>query len=62
MSLLPSEFENIFFMKVVGNYLFLPLTKFHVMWPSRTPDMGKSLNSIWLDYRTYSDFSFVAKL
>jgi hypothetical protein len=47
MSLLLSEFENIFFMKDVGNYLFLPLTKFHVTWPSRTPDMGKILTSVW---------------
>jgi len=34
-------------MKVVGNCLFLPPTKFHVIWPSRTPDMGKLLSSVW---------------
>jgi len=60
--LLPSEFEQIFFMKVVGNYHFLPPTKFHVIWPSRTPDMGKILSSVGLDYRIDSDFSFMAKL
>jgi hypothetical protein len=47
MSLLPSEFEQVFFMKVVGNYLFLPPTKLHAILPSRTPDMGKLLSSIW---------------
>jgi len=47
MSLLPSEFEKILFMKVVGNCLFLPPTKFHVIWPSRTPDMGKIPSSVW---------------
>jgi hypothetical protein len=46
MSLLPLEFELVFFMKVVGNYLFLPPTKFQVILPSRTPDMGKILSSI----------------
>ena len=47
MSLLPSEFEKIFFMKVVGNGLFLPPNKLHVIWPSRTPDMGKCISSVW---------------
>jgi hypothetical protein len=47
MSLLPSAFEKIFFMKVVGNGPFLPPTKFHVIWPSITPDMGKILSSVW---------------
>jgi hypothetical protein len=47
MSFLPSEFEKIFFMKVVGNGLFLPPTNCHVIWPSRTPDMGKILSSVW---------------
>jgi hypothetical protein len=47
MLFLPSEFEIIFFMKVVGNGLFLPPTKFHVIWPSRTPDMGNIINSVW---------------
>jgi hypothetical protein len=47
MSLLPSELEKIFFMKVVGNGRFLPPIKFHVIWTSRTPDMGKILSSVW---------------
>jgi uncharacterized membrane protein YccF (DUF307 family) len=47
MSLLPLEFEQVFFMKVVGNCLFLPPTKWHVIFPSRTPDMGKILRSVW---------------
>jgi len=47
MSLLPSEFEQVFFIKVVGNFLFLPPTKFHVIWPSRTPDMDKLLSNVW---------------
>jgi hypothetical protein len=62
MSLLPSEFEQIIFMKVVGHCLFLPPTKFHVIWPSKTADIGKILSSVFeLDYRTDSDFFFVAK-
>jgi hypothetical protein len=47
MSLLPSEFEQIFFMKVVGNCLFLLPTKVHIIWPSKTLDMGKLLSSVW---------------
>jgi hypothetical protein len=47
MSLLPSEVEQVFFMKVVGNYHFLLPTKFHVILSSRTPDMGKILSSVW---------------
>jgi len=34
-------------MKVVVNCLFLPPTKFHFIVPSRTPDMGKLLSSVW---------------
>jgi hypothetical protein len=47
MSLLTSELEQVFSMKVVGNCCFLPPTKFHVIFPSRTLDMGKSLSSVW---------------
>jgi len=47
MTLLHSEFGKVFLMKVVGNCLFLPPTKFHIIWPSRTPDMGKMLSSVW---------------
>jgi len=47
MSLLPSEFEQIFFMQVVRNCRFVPPTKFHVIWTSRTLDMGKILSSVW---------------
>ena len=47
MSLLPSELEKTFLMKVVGNGLFLPPTKVHIIVPSRTPDMGKILSSVW---------------
>ena len=35
-------------MKVVGNCLILPLTKFDVIVPSRTPSMGKILSSVWV--------------
>jgi hypothetical protein len=31
MTLIHSEFGKVFFMKVVGNCLFLPPTKFHVI-------------------------------
>ena len=34
-------------MKVVGNCIFLPPTKCHVIFPSKTPDMGKLLSSVW---------------
>jgi hypothetical protein len=47
MSLLPSEFEQVFFMIVVGNCLFLPPIKFHVILLSKTPDMGKIWSSVW---------------
>jgi hypothetical protein len=33
-------------MKVVGNYLIFPPTKFDVILPSRTPDMVKMLSSV----------------
>jgi len=47
MSLLTSEFEQVVFMKVVGNCLILPPTKLHVIFPSRTLAMGKVLSSVW---------------
>jgi len=48
MTLIHSAFGKVFFMKVVGNCLFLPPINFHVIWPSRTPDMGKMLSSVWV--------------
>jgi hypothetical protein len=47
MTLIHSEFGKVFFMKVVGNHLIFPPIKFYVIWPSRTPDMGKILSSVW---------------
>ena len=41
-SLLTSELKQVIIMKVVGNFLILPLTKFYIIWPSRTPAMGKN--------------------
>jgi hypothetical protein len=46
MSLLTSEFEQVVFMKVVGNCLFLPPTKLYVILPSQTPDMGKIMSTV----------------
>jgi hypothetical protein len=34
-------------MKVVGNCLILPPTKFYDILPSRNPAMGKILSSVW---------------
>jgi len=34
-------------MKIVGNYLILPPTKFDIILPSKTPVMGKLLSSVW---------------
>jgi len=49
MTFLHLEFGKVFLMKVVGKCLFLPPTKFHVIWPSRTRDMGKMLSSVgWI--------------
>jgi hypothetical protein len=39
--------EQVVCMKVVGNCLIFPPTKFFVILPSRTPDMGKMLSSVW---------------
>jgi hypothetical protein len=47
MTLIHSEFGKVFRMKVVGNHLIVLTTKFHVIWTSRTPDMGKILSSVW---------------
>jgi hypothetical protein len=45
MSLLPSAFENIFFMKVVGNHLIVLPIKFQSIWITRARDMAKILSS-----------------
>ena len=47
MSFLTSELEQVVFMKVVGNCLILPFTKFDVILPFKTPAMGKSMSSVW---------------
>jgi hypothetical protein len=47
MSLLTSELEQVVMMKVVGNYLIFPPTKFDIILPSRTPAMGKILSNVW---------------
>jgi hypothetical protein len=47
MSLLTSEVEQVVLIKVVGNCLILPPTKYDIMLPSRTPAMGNILSSVW---------------
>jgi len=46
-SLLTSEFEQTWIMKVLGNCLSFPEKKMEVIWTSRTWDMGWTLNSVW---------------
>jgi hypothetical protein len=45
MTLIHSEFDKVFLMKVVGNHLiFLPI-KFQSIWITRARDMAKILSS-----------------
>ena len=44
--MLPSELGPLGNMIVVGNWLSFPGKKMEVIWTSRTPDMGQTLNSI----------------
>ena len=44
--MLPSELGPLVNMKVVGNWLSFPGKKMEVIWTSRTPDMGQTLNSV----------------
>jgi hypothetical protein len=45
MTLIHSEFDNVFLMKVVGNHLiFLPI-KCQSIWITRSRDMAKILSS-----------------
>jgi hypothetical protein len=45
MTLMQSEFEKVFFMKVVGNHLFFPPTIFQSIWITTSRDMAKILSS-----------------
>jgi len=45
MTLMQSEFGKVFFMKVVGNSLCLPPTKFQSIWSTKARDMSKILSS-----------------
>ena len=44
--MLPSELGPLVNMKVVGNWLRFPGKKMEVIWTSRTPDIGQTLNSV----------------
>jgi len=45
MTLIHSEFSNVFFMNVVGNHLIFPRIKFQSIWITRAQDMAKILSS-----------------
>jgi hypothetical protein len=45
MTLIQSGFGKLFFMKVVGNCLFLLATNFQSIWSTKTRDMSKLLSS-----------------
>jgi len=45
MTLIHSEFDNVFFMKVVGNHLIFPPIKCQSIWITRARDMAKILSS-----------------
>jgi hypothetical protein len=47
-SLLTSEFEQIVFMKVLGNYFNVKKNKNRCIWTSRTWDMGWTMNNVWV--------------
>ena len=46
MLLLTSKLKQVIHIKVVGNYLIFPPTKFEVLLPTRTPAIGKFLSSV----------------
>jgi hypothetical protein len=46
MTLIHSEFGNVFFMKVVGNHLIFPPIKLQSIWITRARDMAKILSSV----------------
>jgi len=46
VTLLHSEFGNVFLMKVVGNHLILSPIKFQSIWITRARDMAKILSSV----------------
>jgi hypothetical protein len=62
MSLLTSELEQVVRMKVVVNCLIFPPTKFNVFCLLELQLWVNFRVMFWLDCRTDSDFSFVAKL
>jgi len=45
ITLIHSEFDKVFFIKVVGNHLIVPPIKFQGIWITRTRDMAKLLSS-----------------
>jgi len=45
MTLIQSEFDKVFFIKVVGNHLIFPLINFQSIWITRARDMTKVLSS-----------------
>jgi hypothetical protein len=45
MTLIHSEFDKVFVMKVVGNHLIFPPIKFQSIWITRARDMAKLLSS-----------------
>jgi hypothetical protein len=45
MTLIQSEFDKVFLMKVVGNHLFFLPIKFQSIWITRARDMAKLFSS-----------------
>jgi hypothetical protein len=45
ITLMQSEFDKVFFMKVVRNHLLFPSTTFQSIWITTTRDMAKILSS-----------------
>jgi hypothetical protein len=45
MTLIHSELDKVFFMKVVGNYRIFPPIKFQSIWITRARDMANILSS-----------------
>jgi len=45
MTLMQSEFDKVFFMKVVRNHLLFPPTTFQSIWFTTARDMAKILSS-----------------
>jgi hypothetical protein len=61
MSLLTLEFEQIVFMKVLGNCLSFPTNKIknRCIWTFRTRDMGLTLNSVWATGHIQTSFLMI---